>query len=151
LTHSSVWPRASERKLAGLFFRGKGLRGGPTPSCWRKQGRLKPSTLRRGGEREMAHNQPHTKADIRGANRNVRFAPHPDERVGQQIVRALVILLCHFRCGEINSGRKPSRHRASIALSRVSCRSGMYQPRTNSTAAASKTPPAISIISHPTP
>ena len=29
LMHSSVCPRASERKLAGIFFRGNGLRGGP--------------------------------------------------------------------------------------------------------------------------
>ena len=31
LMHSSVCPRASERKSAGIFFRGKCLRGGPTP------------------------------------------------------------------------------------------------------------------------
>ena len=29
-------PRASDRKSVGIFFRGKGLRGGPTPSCWRR-------------------------------------------------------------------------------------------------------------------
>ena len=35
LMHSSVCPRASDRKSAGIFFRGKGLRGRPPPSCWR--------------------------------------------------------------------------------------------------------------------
>jgi hypothetical protein len=32
LTHSSVCPRASDRKSAGSFFLGKYLRGGSTPS-----------------------------------------------------------------------------------------------------------------------
>jgi len=36
LMHSSVCPRASDRKSGGIFFRGKCLRGGPTPSCWRR-------------------------------------------------------------------------------------------------------------------
>jgi hypothetical protein len=31
LMHSSVCPRASDRKSAGIFFRGKYLRGGPIP------------------------------------------------------------------------------------------------------------------------
>ena len=31
LMHSSVCPRASERKSGGIFFRGNYLRGGPTP------------------------------------------------------------------------------------------------------------------------
>lgn len=31
----------------------------------------------------------------------------------------LAIFLCHFRCGKINSGRKPSGHRAGIALNHV--------------------------------
>jgi hypothetical protein len=35
LMHSSVCPRASERKSAAIFFRGNVLWGGPTPSCGR--------------------------------------------------------------------------------------------------------------------
>jgi hypothetical protein len=34
LTPISVWQRASERRSAGIFFRGICLWGGPTPSCW---------------------------------------------------------------------------------------------------------------------
>jgi hypothetical protein len=33
---SSVCPRASDRKSAGILFRGNCLRGGPTPSCSRR-------------------------------------------------------------------------------------------------------------------
>ena len=36
LMHSSACPRASDRKSAAIFFRGNGLRGGPTPSRWRR-------------------------------------------------------------------------------------------------------------------
>jgi hypothetical protein len=33
LTPIAVCPRASDRKSVGIFFRGKCLRGGSTPSC----------------------------------------------------------------------------------------------------------------------
>jgi hypothetical protein len=31
LTHSAVWPRASDRRSVGIFFRGNGVRGEPPP------------------------------------------------------------------------------------------------------------------------
>ena len=43
LMHSSVCPRANDRKSAGIFFRGKGLRGGPTPLLLAQASRPRPA------------------------------------------------------------------------------------------------------------